>query len=38
MLYNQIRRQDSNICGILKTLIPATENGCEVFRLLVMMQ
>lgn len=38
MLYNKIRCQDANICEILKSLIPATENGCEVFRSLVMMQ
>jgi hypothetical protein len=38
MLYNQIRRQDSNIYGILKSLLPASENGCEVFRSLIMMQ
>jgi hypothetical protein len=38
MLYKQIRRQDSKNIGILKSLITATENGCEVFRSLVMMQ
>lgn len=38
MLYKQIRRQDYIIVGILKSLITATENGCDVFRSLVMMQ